>query len=213
MRAAPPKGLPSARPFVREGITMTISDNASDVSRMTRSRGRAPRMAAASAVRAAAAAAAAAPAAARPIERLEGRLLMATHVWSGGAASSTWSDPGNWSAGGAPSASESDVVLQFPAGPATPLLNNDIIGLTVDSMSFADLYTVNGQALAVGGALDVSGGASVTISSGMTLTSDVVMNVAASGMLTLAGTLSGTGGVYKDGSGTLALSCGNTYAG
>ena len=47
----------------------------------------------------------------------------------------------------------------------------------------------------------------------MTLTSDVVMNVAASGTLSIAGTLSGTGGVYKDGPGTLALSGGNTYAG
>ena len=105
------------------------------------------------------------------------------------------------------------MVLQFPAAPATPSLNNDIIGLTVDSMSFADMYTMNGQALAVASALDVSGGASVTISSGITLTSDVVMNVAASGTLSIAGAVSGTGGIYKDGPGTLALSGGNTYAG
>jgi autotransporter-associated beta strand protein len=173
---------------------------------MFRSHSRKPRRATAGVLRAASAAAAA-----RPVEQLEGRLLMATHVWSG-AASSTWSDPGNWSAGGAPSASESDVVLQFPAAPATLSLNNDIIGLTVDSMSFADMYTMNGQVLTVAGMLDVSGGPSVTVSSDMILTSNVVMNVAASGTFTIAGALSGTGGVYKDGPGTLALSGGNTYA-
>ena len=175
---------------------MTGQHNRNDVSRMTRSRGRTMRRRTTGyALRAAAA---------RPIERLEGRLLMATHVWSG-VLSSTWSDPGNWSAGGAPSAAESDVVLEFPASPATLSLNNDIVGLNVNSISFADMYTMNGRALTVASSLDVGGGTSVSVSSDMTLGADVVMNVAASGMLTIAGAVSGTGGIYKDGFGSLAL--------
>src|SRR5262249_35849413 len=61
---------------------------------------------------------------------LEDRLAPAIHIWSGAdvANNPAWSNPGNWSVGGAPSANETDVQILFPAGLTGSALhsNNDI---------------------------------------------------------------------------------------
>src|SRR5204863_8578449 len=85
--------------------------------------------------------------------------------------------------------------------------------LAVESASFTGMYTMNGRTLTVTSSLSVAGDTSVSLSSDVILTSDVVMDVGPSATFIIAGAVSGSGGIYKDGAGTLALSGGNTYTG
>lgn len=67
-------------------------------------------------------------------ERLESRVVLTQHTWSGLGETLLWSDAGNW-IGGAPSASDADVQLFFPSnaaidfatlGPQSITAKNDI---------------------------------------------------------------------------------------
>src|SRR5712691_2176067 len=60
-----------------------------------------------------------------------------THVWSG-TQGGLWSNPANWSSGGAPSAFEAaPVVIQFPATPSAEReMTNDLVNLRVDVLAF-----------------------------------------------------------------------------
>ena len=50
----------------------------------------------------------------RACESLEQRALLAAHIWSGAAGTKLWSHAGNW-IGDAPTASEDNIELYFPA--------------------------------------------------------------------------------------------------
>lgn len=73
-----------------------------------------------------------------------GTLTAGTHVWSG-AVNGFWSNPGNWSSGGAPSVIESEVDLRFPPSGLHKLNTNDLGTLYVRSIVFTGSnYTIRG---------------------------------------------------------------------
>src|SRR6478736_6915302 len=71
------------------------------------------------------------------MEFLEDRTAPATLTWTG-AASTNWSDAGNWTGGGVPSAANN--VLNFTAGASVVkyTANNDIAGLTGITINITD---------------------------------------------------------------------------
>src|SRR6185369_4187964 len=71
------------------------------------------------------------------MEFLEDRTAPATLTWTG-AAGTNWSDAGNWTGGGVPSAANN--VLNFTAGASVAKYtsNNDIAGLTGITINITD---------------------------------------------------------------------------
>jgi autotransporter-associated beta strand protein len=147
---------------------------------------------------------------------LENRLAPATHTWTGASTtSSNWSDNANWT-GGAPTSSESSVVLVFPAA-ARRTNTEDIAGLAIESLTFsANDYKVSGnQSLTVRNIV-ADAGVTGTDALNVNLTLDRVqatVSTAAGATLTLSGVISGTLGLSKTGGGTLILSGANTFGG
>ncbi|HEV8266929.1 MAG TPA: hypothetical protein VGR00_01800, partial [Thermoanaerobaculia bacterium] len=69
------------------------------------------------------------------------------HVWSGGGGNGNWSNAANWTTPTPVDAAETHPInITFPSLTPTPLpLNQDIIDVTVDSLSFdGHAYTLNG---------------------------------------------------------------------
>jgi Ca2+-binding RTX toxin-like protein len=148
------------------------------------------------------------------IERLENRRLLAAHVWSG-ANSLEWSDPGNWSSGGVPSAVESNVTLDFPTFQPLHFTDNDIPGLTIDSITAENLYFVTGQAFTLDGSISMIGNGEMEIGNDITLSNDVSFSADLGRSLDLDGAISGTGNVTIEGPGQVyyGSSTPNTYVG
>jgi len=135
----------------------------------------------------------------------------ASGTWDGGAASGSgsWSTPANWNPDGNPA---NGATLTFGAsGTSGPALDTgtftSVGGLTFTASTAA--YTINqgsGGTLTLSGGIQQLGTVTVTMSNGMTLSAGNTMNVSqATGALTLAGILYGTGSITKLGSGTLSL--------
>ena len=76
-------------------------------------------------------------------------------TWTG-AVSSSWSDPGNWSPAGVPTATES---LFFPKNAVTKSVTFDApAGTAVGTLNFSASYTISGNALTLVHGLYMSGG-------------------------------------------------------
>jgi autotransporter-associated beta strand protein len=90
------------------------------------------------------------------VEILETRIVPAVHTWTGLGANNLWSNANNWS-GGTPLLDLSgDVDLVFPNNAAQLVVQNDIGGLVVDSITFtapigtaATGYTMNGNPITI----------------------------------------------------------------
>jgi len=145
------------------------------------------------------------------LEALEIRVTPTTSTWSG-AVSNLWSDAGNWDV---PPAAGSDLV--FPEGAANLSNTNDL----TSSSQFGSLtiqasgYTLAGNAVALTGSIDASqdSGAS-TVSLPISVGGTTTVTVDNSGAsLEANGVISGSGGVTKQGDGTLILSGSNAYNG
>jgi autotransporter-associated beta strand protein len=164
--------------------------------------------------------------------------LAGSHTWSG-AINGNWSNPGNWSFGGAPSVTEvSPVTLQFPPGAVRYNTTNDIGGwiffLTVDYMN----VTGNNYLFAGGNqqtpALSLSGysgglepnlkctGTNIVFDTSLTLYLGATsyVQVAASAQLNLEGFIEGPGGLTFNGTGSTYVaggaynsSTGNSFTG
>src|SRR5262245_51927930 len=82
------------------------------------------------------------------LESLEDRTAPALATWTGGGATTAWTNPANWAANIAPSAGDD---LLFPAGAAKASAVNDFApGTGFRSLTFSGPgYTVSGNALSL----------------------------------------------------------------
>jgi autotransporter-associated beta strand protein len=144
-----------------------------------------------------------------------------TLTWTGGSFTSAhWSDSQNWDAQVIPT---DGATLIFPSNLAQQFTStNDLVGLTLNQLQF----TGNGPSIVLGGnAFNLTNGiqanysstiGAIYINNAISLAgTDSVINVAKSGYLVLAGTLSGSVGVTKTGQGVLVYHApgNNSYTG
>jgi autotransporter-associated beta strand protein len=149
-----------------------------------------------------------------------------THTWTGGGTNGLWSNTANWS-GGVPG-NETPLHLVFPANAARKTMTNNLAGLDVDSVRFeGGTWNVYGtgadpslalRALTGGVPYNIgvtSGSVTFTFGVPLALTANNVFFQNAGATLTVAGWLSGSGGVTKRGNGDMYLTgVGNhTYTG
>ena len=134
--------------------------------------------------------------------------------WNG-----NWGVAGNWTPASVPNGiGASASLLNVITAPRTVSLN---VPVTLGNLTFGGnfAYTIGGTNtltfdVAAGNAtLNVGGTAAHTISRPIVLNDTLVINQGSSGILTLSGARSGTGGLIKSGTGTLTLSGANTYSG
>ena len=142
------------------------------------------------------------------VEVLEGRVLLAAHTWTGLGPDSNWSDASNWT-GGAPSAAESNVTLDFPSGVSNSSAINDISGLTIQAITVEGSYSIWGTPFTLDGSVSTSGSANGGLDNDITLGANSTFNCI--GQLNLGGVISG--GYNISVSGTVYLSGSNTYTG
>ncbi len=163
-------------------------------------------------------------------------------TWDGGRGTGTWStysgaagNQTNWNLNNTPTTGLADDLVF--AGTTQRNTTNDITGVTANSVAFsgtAGAFTLNGNAIALNGGVTNSSTSLQTISMDVTLNGASTWNAAAgilrvngnvingSGLLTVDGTFdstfngvigAGSGGLQKDGTGTLSLTGNNTYTG
>ncbi|HVT80417.1 MAG TPA: autotransporter-associated beta strand repeat-containing protein [Phycisphaerae bacterium] len=99
------------------------------------------------------------------LEALEGRILFAVHEWTGLGANSLWTTSGNWTNGSPATDASGDIDLVFHSNLSSPqrlVMQNDIVGLAVDSITFdassgtnatggtsTQGYTINGNGIII----------------------------------------------------------------
>jgi autotransporter-associated beta strand protein len=142
-----------------------------------------------------------------------------SHTWSG-AVNNAWSNAGNWSAGGAPQFGEANISLIFPAVATRYASTNGVGNYAIDSIVIeGNNYSIGGYGITLTGAgyLNLTcNGTNNLIACDLTLNSLLeYFQVDSYDSLTLGGALTGPGGFYKFGRGTLTLTGSgmNTYAG
>jgi autotransporter-associated beta strand protein len=158
-----------------------------------------------------------------------------TKVWSGASFNNNWTNPGNWVGGVAPSAGDD---LIFGPGAAQQAMNSDLAaGTQFHSITFsADGYSVTGNSFRVAAgvsATELSGtdtlNVAISLDSDETFTSTFsggslvvagpvdtnghTLTIDGSGTTNIPGTISGSGGLVKNGPGTFQIGGNNTYTG
>ena len=177
----------------------------------------------------------------RPVvEALEGRVLLATQLWSGASSfNSNWSTAANWVGNVVPSVGDD---LVFPGGASRPSSTNDFaVNTSFNSITIAGSgFTLAGNSVTLmSGLTDISAnpqssggvntvslaiklGASQSITNtyaGATLNANAIdtngftLTFAGSGLINDIAVISGSGAVVKDGPGLLLLQGASTYAG
>jgi fibronectin-binding autotransporter adhesin len=150
-----------------------------------------------------------------------------THVWSGAGANTSWSNPANWSSGGVPVAGEAaPVKLVFPGNATSRTSSLNINNLKIDALEVevtGGSYTFPTAGIpvtftgAVGDNIKLTGVAgTVTWQPAITLQATCRVNLSGSSNLDIQGVIAGSGGLTKQGSGTLKFTTGsapNTFTG
>jgi len=154
----------------------------------------------------------------------------ATYTWTGTGwfgQDYLWSNDFNWAGGVAPSSGEANVTIVFPNNASPKVTTNDIVGLTVASIQFqGGSYVVHGKPAGnalgfysgglLGWAITANANGSYFASTcPLVLSNSGTVNVAAGCTLSALSSISGAGGVFKTGPGTLKYSAAaaNTYGG
>ncbi|HZO86058.1 MAG TPA: autotransporter-associated beta strand repeat-containing protein, partial [Verrucomicrobiae bacterium] len=138
----------------------------------------------------------------------------ADRTWTGGGGNDFWSTPANWGGTG-PTAGDS---LLF-GGSVRTSPNNDFPGGTsfggITFLNPAGAFTLRGNGISLGGNItDNQPLVPQVIQFPIALTLSPTIDVAADGLLTLGGIVSGAGnGIAKSGAGQLTLSGANTFSG
>ncbi len=136
-------------------------------------------------------------------------------TWNG-SSSVDLNTAGNWSS--LPVSGNDTWSFGATSTAGTTLNNNFSAGFAVTGIDFTSTalaYTINGNAIALGGDITMAAGSPTqNINLNMNLTGVRTVNTRASGDVKLGGNLSGTGGLVKvNGGGTLWLSGTNSYSG
>ncbi|TWU04277.1 VCBS domain-containing protein [Stieleria varia] len=165
-------------------------------------------------------------------ELLEDRRLLAVVVWDGGGSDQNWRTAENWATDVAPVANDE---LVFPVSPSSFSALNDFPANT----SFASIlisgsgYSLGGNAIELSGSVSSTGSGNTfsmpitlgsnggfssasgtfTVDSDINNAGNLLSLDAASGALTISGSISGSGGVSTSGSQFVTLSGDNSYSG
>lgn len=135
-----------------------------------------------------------------------------TVTWKANAATDSLGLAGNWMENTLP---VNPAILNFNASEDT-VLTNDINGLEVSRIQFneaANAYTIGGNSLILKNDLVNNSGSHQTLTMPVVLTGQLNVNTNTSSRITMAGPISGAGGLLKTGIGFLYISGNNTYAG
>ena len=147
------------------------------------------------------------------IEGLEGRIVLATDIWTG-AVSGSWMTAGNWSGGVAPAPNDD---LVFPATAANLTNTNDFPGgTTFNSITIQGAgYNLSGNTLNLNTGITASFSTGTSTDAIDTVLTAIVapITVNRGGTLDVSGVLSGAAGINLTGGGVLDLLGLNKYTG
>jgi autotransporter-associated beta strand protein len=145
------------------------------------------------------------------LQALEDRLVMATRIWDGGAASNNWTNASNWAGNIAPVAGDD---LVFPSNAPDKTTDNNFSSDTLfNSITVAGGYTQRGARVLLGNGGIISSGSSNIIKHKINLSSTRAFNVNTGSTLFIDDDIVGGGGVNKTGGGNLSFRNNNSYAG
>ena len=141
--------------------------------------------------------------------------MAAVKTWSSTPADGNWSNTSNWNGGVIP-ANTDDVV--FPAASTIHNTTNDIVGLSLNSITFdGNGYSIAGNSitLAAAGVICSTGNAPQTddLTLPIVLGANMNINPTTGCQLNIASTISGGFGLTKIGAGSAQISGGNSFTG
>ena len=131
-------------------------------------------------------------------------------VWGGQGADGNWGTAANWQNGLVPT---NGVPLLFSGTGGTS--SNNLTGFSTTAITFATnaaTFNVTGNAVTLTGNITNQSTNAQTIALNLTLAANSTVS-SGNNLLTIAGAMSGAGGLTKTGTGTLVLSASNSFSG
>jgi len=138
-------------------------------------------------------------------------------LWTGNAGTS-WNDPGNWDGGVVPNANDDVSLSATTPGNQVATLGGDqaAMSLAFNANASTSITIAAGNTLTLGSGgitLDADTAASHAINADIALAAAQTWTIGGDRSLHIGGSVRGTGGLTKSGTGTLVLSGANTFSG